>query len=109
MGKSRNPLQALQDLADQGLQPHLRMIWLGLGFLPDKQNAIEIHPDHLPTDLQCAAVCGLDVLVVIKGYETRYGTLVRLCHLLYQAGPRCLQVHDLDYKKAAYLKHGGKL
>jgi hypothetical protein len=109
MNKILNPLQALQDLVDQGLQPSYRTIWLGLGFLPPKQNTIEILPDCLPTDVQCRAVCGLDVILLIKGFETRYGTLIRLCGALYQARPRRLQVHDLDYQKAAYLKLGGRI
>lgn len=104
-----NPLQMLEDLIEQGLQPAHRMFWLGFGFLPQKQNAIAIDPDNLPTDDQCHAVTGLDVLVLIKGYETNYRPLRQLCGSLYRARPRRLQVHDLDYGKAAYLKLGGRL
>lgn len=109
MVKASNPLQELQDLADQGLQPSRRLIRLGLDFLPGKHNVIEIHPDCLPTDVQCRAVCGLDVIVLIKGYDTSYGILWRLCGSLYQARPRRLQVHDLDYQKVAYLKLGRRV
>jgi hypothetical protein len=109
MNKALNPLQALQDLFDQGSQPSCRTMWLGLDFLPEKQNAIEILPACLPTDVQCRAVCGLDVILLIKGFETRYGILIRLCGSLYQARPRRLQVHDLDYQKTAYLKLGGRI
>lgn len=104
-----NPLQALEDLVKQGLQPARRIIWLGVGFLPAKQNAIAIDPDHLPTDEQCEVVMGFDVLVLIKGFQTKYWTLRKLCGSLCQARPRRLQVHDLDYNKAAYLKLGGLL
>lgn len=107
MSKLENPLQALQDLVDQYLQPAQRMIWLGLGFLPGKQNAVFIDPSMLPTDPQCIAVRGLDVIVLIKGYTIQYGILKRLCDSLWQASPRRLQVHDLDFNKAAYLRIGG--
>lgn len=101
-----NPLQALQDLADQGKQPFDRMIWIGLGILPPKQNAILIDPACLPTDAQCRALAGLDVLVLIKGHQARWSTLRTLCNALYQAQPRRLQVHDLDYARVAFLKLG---
>lgn len=103
-----NPLQELQELCKRGLQPLDRMIWLGVGFLPQKFNAIEIDPDYLPTDEQCLAVSGLDVLVLIKGYRTNWGVVRRLCGALYQARPRCLQLYDLDYRKVAFLKLGGQ-
>jgi hypothetical protein len=102
-----NPLQPLQDLIDNGQQPVGRMIWLGLGIKPRKQNPIEIDPANLPSDDDCKALAGLDVVLSYFGHVTRYGTLQRLCESIYQARPRRLQVIDHDYRKIAFLKIGG--
>ncbi|CAN5390611.1 hypothetical protein BH11PSE11_BH11PSE11_12310 [soil metagenome] len=103
-----NALQPLADLATRGMQPVRREVWLGLGFKPMRRNAIEIDPAQLPTDSECNAVTGLDVIVCIRGYATAYGKLQRLCGALYQARPRRLQVVDHDHKKIAFLKLAGR-
>jgi hypothetical protein len=100
-------LALLDNLAMTGLQPVRREVWLGLGFLPPKRCAIAINPTQLPTNAQCGAVAGLDVLVVYHGNDIRFNALNRLCSSLYAAGPRRLQAIDLDAKRVAYLKLGG--
>jgi hypothetical protein len=99
-----NPLKPLHDLAERGMQPVGRLVWLGLGKKPLKSNAIEIDPDHLPTDHDCKAVAGLDVIVLFYGFTTKYGVMRRFCGSLYQARPRRLQLIDLDMKRIAFLK-----
>jgi hypothetical protein len=104
-----NPLSELQELKDLGLQPIGGIVWLGIGVTPPKRSAVFIDSDRLPTDQECKAVAGLDVILSYYGYITKYGTLKRLCESLYQARPRRLQVVDLDTKKIAFLRLGGKL
>lgn len=60
---------------DLGLAPADGLLWLGIGFKPPKQNAIEIDPTNLPTAHDCRAVAGLDVVLVYPGNQTRYGVL----------------------------------
>ena len=103
-----NPLQQLEKLAAQGLQPLRREVWLGIGFRPPKRCAIAIDPANLPKATDCAGVVGLDVIVVYRGEVTRYGALRGLCGALYQADPRRLQVIDLDAKQIAFLKLGAQ-
>jgi hypothetical protein len=103
-----SPLKLLQDLVDNDQQPAGRTIWLGLGIKPPKQNAIELDPSNLPTDDDCKAVAGLDVILSFYGYATKYGTLARLCGSLYQARPRRLILVDADHGKYAFLKLGGR-
>ena len=100
-------LQPLKDMAKRGMQPSQRIVWLRLGITPPKRNAIKIDPDNLPSDSDCAAVAGLDVILCLNGYVTRYGTVKRLCESLMLGRPRRLQLIDHDYKKIAYLKLGG--
>ncbi len=97
-------LALLDDLAMAGLQPVRREVWLGLGFLPPKRCAIAINPADLPTEADCGAVAGLDVIVVYHGTTTAYGTLRSLSNALYRASPRRLQIVDLDAKRYAFLK-----
>lgn len=99
-----NPLQQLETLAENGMQPVGRLIWLGVGFLPPKRCAIAIDPNNLPSMANCWPVVGLDVVVLYHGDTTRYGALRSLCDGLYQAQPRRLQVIDLDARRIAFLK-----
>ena len=99
-----NPLHQLEALAQSGLQPLGRQVWLGLGFRPPKRCAIQIDPSNVPSVANCKAVVGLDVIVTYHGQETRYGPLRALCGALVAAPPRRLQVIDLDARKIAYLK-----
>lgn len=101
-------LQPLIALRAAGMVPHDNQIWLGLGIRPPKANAVEIDPAHLPTDDECTAVAGLDVLLTFCGFIMPYKTLRTLCGSLYQARPCRLQLYDLDYKKTAFLKLGGR-
>lgn len=87
-----------------GLAPVGGVIWLGVGFLPPKQNAIEIDPANLPTALECRAVAGLDVVLLFPGNLTRYGALRTLSDRLYLARPRRLLLVDSDHKRTAFLK-----
>lgn len=87
-----------------GLAPVGGIIWLGVGMLPPKRNAIEIDPDNLPTPFECRAVAGLDVVLMFPGRLTRYGALRTLSDRLYQARPRRLLLVDGDYKRTAFLK-----
>ncbi|RZI43210.1 hypothetical protein EGT07_10225 [Herbaspirillum sp. HC18] len=100
-------LAPLTELRSNGVMPKDGLIWLGLGFRPPKRNALEIDPDCLPTDSECKCVAGLDVVLFIRGYMTKYGILRRLCGSLLASRPHRLQVIDLDYKRIAYLKLGG--
>jgi hypothetical protein len=99
-----NPLQVLETLADNGMQPLRREVWLGLGFRPPKRNAIEIDPTRLPSYTECWPVVGLDIILVYRGNATRFGTLRDLSHRLYGASPRRLQLIDLDAGRIAFLK-----
>jgi len=102
-----NPLHDLQVLNELELQPSRGIIWLGIEVSIPKRNALVINSSRLPTDQECKAVAGLDVIVSYHGYATKYGTLKRLCESLYLARPRRLQVIDLDTKKIAFLRLGG--
>ncbi|WP_426110471.1 hypothetical protein [Massilia sp. PWRC2] len=99
-----NPLHVLETMADAGMQPVRREVWLGLGFRPPKRNAIEIDPARLPSFTECWPVVGLDIILVYHGNATRYGTLRDLSHRLYGASPRRLQLIDLDAGRIAFLK-----
>ncbi|MFS0754598.1 hypothetical protein ABC383_07855 [Noviherbaspirillum sp. 1P10PC] len=90
-----------------GLAPADGLIYLGLGFRPPKLNAIAIDPANLPTDRECYAVAGLDVVLVYRGDSVRYGLLRKLTASLYQALPRRLMIVDLDYSRSAFLKTVG--
>lgn len=87
-----------------GLVPVGGVIWLGVGLLPPKKNAIGIDPANLPTALECRAVAGLDVVLVFPGELTRYGALRTLSDRLYQARPRRLLLVDSDHHRTAFLK-----
>ena len=87
-----------------GMAPVGGLIYLGIGFRPPKQNAIAIYPDRLPSQHDCHALAGLDVVVIFRGDSTRYGTLRNLCSLIEKSNPRRLQLIDLDYKRIAFLK-----
>lgn len=97
-------LQPLRELADRGMQPRFGEIWLGVDFKPLRRNALAIESGKMPTDAECAALTGLDVILTFHGFATRYGTLRRLCGSIYQARPRRLMLIDLDVKKTAFLK-----
>lgn len=90
-----------------GLAPVNSLIYLGLGFRPPKENAIALDPDHLPTQRECHAVAGLDVVLLYRGNSSRYGTLRTLAGMLGNSLPRRLQLIDLDYKRVAFLKMAG--
>lgn len=101
-------LQALDRVRkERGLAPVDGIIYLGLGFLPPKRNAIAIDPERLPTDRECHAVAGLDVVLIYRGDSTRYGVLRQLTGSLYQALPRRLMIVDLDRNQHAFLKTVG--
>jgi len=103
-------LAELGRIRDQlGLAPVDGLIYLGIGFLPPKQNAIEIDPHRLPTQEECYAVAGLDVVLVCRGSLVKYGTVRAITSRLYQSRPRRLQLIDLDYKRIAFLKMAGIL
>jgi len=104
-----NPLKQLEDLAVRGMQPVGGLIWLGLDFVPPKRNALLINTSRLPTDQECNAVAGLDVVLLYQGFATKYGTLIRLCGSIYQARPRRLQIVDLNFHQIAFLKLGREL
>jgi hypothetical protein len=89
---------------EHGLAPAGGLLWLGIGFKPPKQNAIEIDPINLPTEHDCRAVAGLDVVLVYPGDVTRYGVLRTLTDRLYRGRPRILMLVDRDHKKVAFLK-----
>lgn len=99
-----NPLHALETMADAGMQPMRREVWLGIGFQPPKRCAIEIDPARIPELSECWPVAGLDVIVVYHGNAVRYGTLRDLSHRLHDASPRRLQLIDLDAGRIAFLK-----
>lgn len=101
---SAGPMKPLFDLIAADLQPIRREVWLGLGFCPPKRCAIAINPLALPSNRDCRAVAGLDVMLCYHGHSTRYGVLRNLCAALLQAGPRRLMVIDIDYRRLAFLK-----
>lgn len=89
---------------EYGLAPVGGILWLGVGILPPKRNAIQIDPTNLPTARDCRAVAGLDVVVLFPGHLTRYGALKTLSDRLYQARPRRLLLVDADRNRTAFLK-----
>lgn len=97
-------LADLQELRAAGLMPADRIIWIGLGFVPPKQNAIGVGFDQMPTAAQCLGVVGLDVILIYKGHVTKYGAVRNLSNAIYQAKPRRLQLIDLDFHRVAFLK-----
>jgi hypothetical protein len=101
-----SPMRPLFDLAENGLQPVRREVWLGIGFLPPKRCAIAVDPLRLPSGRECGAVAGLDVLLCYHGSSTRYGFLRDICAALQRAQPRRLLAIDLDYGRVAFLKLG---
>lgn len=105
--RNYSSLAPLIALRSNGVMPKSGLIWLGLGCRPPKRNALEIDPESLPNDEECKAVAGLDVVLIVNGYLTKYSPLRRLCGSLLAARPRRLQVIDLDYKRIAFLKLGG--
>jgi hypothetical protein len=102
-------LSALIALRDNGVMPKAGLIWLNLGCMPSKRNALALDPDQLPTDDECKCVAGLDVVLIINGYLTKYSPLRRLCGSLLAARPRRLLLIDLDYQRLAFLKLEGAL
>ena len=100
-------LSPLIELRAIGAMPKTGLIWLGLGCRPQRRNALALNPDQLPSDEECKCVAGLDVVLLINGYITKYADLRRLCGSLLSNRPRRLQVIDLDYKRIAFLKMGG--
>lgn len=90
-----------------GMAPVGGLIYLGIGFRPPKENAIAIDPDRLPSQRECHALAGLDVVVIYRGYDMRYGPLRTLSDLIQKSCPRRLQLIDLDHKHVAYLKMVG--
>lgn len=101
-------MQPLADLAKRGQQPRFGQIWIGLGFRLPKRNAINIDPTDLPTDVECAALAGLDVILVYPGNTTGYAVLRRICGSIYAARPRRLMIVDSDFKKFAFLRVANK-
>ena len=89
---------------EYGLAPVGGVLWLGMGMLPPKRNAIEIDPANLPTPLECRAVAGLDVVLLFPGTLTKYGALRTLADRLYQARPQRLLLVDSDHHRTAFLK-----
>jgi hypothetical protein len=87
-----------------GLAPADGTIWLGIGFRPPKQNAIEIDLNNLPSLAECRAVAGLDVILTFPGDLIRYSQLRTLSGRLYQSRPRRLLLVDSDNKRIAFLK-----
>jgi hypothetical protein len=87
-----------------GLAPVGGVLWLGIGTLPLKRNAINIDPGNLPTAMECRAVAGLDVVLLFPGTLIRYGLLRTLSERLYQARPRRLLLVDSDHSRTAFLK-----
>ncbi len=90
--------------AEHGLAPVDNTIWLGIGFRPPKHNAIEIDPASIPTQVECRAVAGLDVVLVYPGDLIRYGMLRTLTSRLYESRPRRLMLVDSDRRRTAFLK-----
>jgi hypothetical protein len=89
---------------EHGLAPADGTIWLGIGFRPKRANAIEIDPARLPSESECAAVAGLDVVLIFPGDLIRYGQLRTLSDRLYRSRPRRLLLVDSDHKRTAFLK-----
>lgn len=101
-------LTILNEVMNSGRMPRGRIIWLGLGFTPPKVNSIKIELDRLPGHDECIALTGLDVILTYCGNLTSYGMLMKICNALLNARPRRLQAIDVDNKKVAFLKLGGK-
>lgn len=89
---------------EMGLAPADGTIWLGMGFRPLRQNAIEIDVLNLPTLAECSAVAGLDVVLLYPGDLIRYGQLRSLSDRLYKSRPRRLMLVDTDRTRTAFLK-----
>jgi len=101
-----NPLQQLQNLIDQGFQPVRREFWLFLDKMPNRSYGLRINAGNLPTDDDCTALTGLNIVLIFNGYLTKYGTLRRLCASILAARPHLFWIFDCDFKKIAHLKIG---
>ena len=84
------------------------IIWIGLGFVPPRQNAIGVGLGRLPTASECVGVVGLDVVLIFNGYIVKYGAVRDMSSALHRACPRRLQLIDLDFHRVAFLKLVGK-
>ncbi len=99
-----NPLQPLQNLIDLGLQPARREFCMFLDMAPNRSYGLRINTAHLPTDDDCLALAGLDIVLHFHGYVTKYGPLRRLCGSILAARPNLFWILDRDFKKIAHLK-----
>lgn len=99
-----NPLRPLAEMRNRGSMPRAGEIWLGLGLPLKRRNALTIPFNELPSDADCEAIAGLDVVLCFQGYYTRYGILRRICDSLLAGRPRRLLVIDVDLQKTAFLK-----
>jgi len=90
--------------SEYGLAPVGGILWLGVGILPPKRNAIRIDPANLPTAHECRAVAGLDIVLTFPGTLIGYGVLRTLSDRLQQAQPRRLLLVDTDHNRTAFLK-----
>lgn len=104
---SSNPLQVLTQIRTTGSMPKRGLLWIGLGLLPPKNNAIRIDVNNLPEGCHCRCLAGLDVIVCFKGLATRYTTLRCLCVSIMRGNPRRCLLIDLDCKRTAFIKLGG--
>ena len=104
-----NPLQLLQDLIECGLQPARREFWLFLDATPNRTYGLRINAENLPTDNDCKALTGLNIVLIFNGYLTKYGTLRRLCGSILAARPHLFWILDLDRKKIVHLKIGARI
>lgn len=97
-------LKSLIGVRDEGLMPAGRIVYLGLGFLPPKLNAIAIDPAKMPVSKDLAGIAGLDVILTYYGNKARYGDIRTLCDRISECRPRRFQLIDVDNKRVAYLK-----
>lgn len=97
-------LKSLIGVREEGLMPAGRIVYLGLGFLPPKVNAIAIDPHRMPAKDDLAGIAGLDVILTYYGNKAKYGEIRTLCDRITECRPRRLQLMDIDNKRVAYLK-----
>lgn len=97
-------LSQLKGAVEGGCMPVGRIVYLGLGMLPQKNSSIKIEMDELPTGQDCLGLTGLDIVLTYRGNFTNYGTLRHICGALLNANPRRLLIIDIDLKRSAYLK-----
>ncbi len=92
----------------RGLVPSDEQVWIFLG-MPAKRKqdrwCLDVPLDQIAIrEAPVAIVAGIDAIVYYSGDAVSFGLLSGLSKRLIDAGPRRLQLIDLDQSRCAFLK-----